>query len=69
MEAENPREWLRLLRERLGLTGEQLAGRLGISRQTIHRWESGAVPSLGHATQLAAMANTTVDEVAQIFGC
>lgn len=70
MKAQNPKEWLRLLRERLNLTAEQLAEQLGTSRQTIYRWESqGGQPTLAQAAKLAAMARTSVDEVAGIFGC
>ena len=68
MEAQNPKEWLRLLRERLNLTAAELATKLEISRMTIHRWESlDGKPSLTHASRLAKLAKTSVDEVAGIF--
>jgi len=68
MEAQNPKEWLRLLRERLNLTAAELATQLGISRMTVHRWETqDGKPSLAHATRLARLAKTSVDEVAGIF--
>ena len=71
MEAENPKEWLDLLRRRKDLTMETMAARLGISRMTLHRWEdpeSKYIPNLAHAATLAQWAGTTVDEVARIFG-
>jgi len=70
MEAATQREWLRLLRDRLGLTAQGLADRLGVSRMTIHRWETGRAnsrPNLDHARELAKLAETSVDEVARIF--
>lgn len=33
---------LRTLRERAGMTREELAGRLGIHRNTVYNWERGA---------------------------
>jgi transcriptional regulator with XRE-family HTH domain len=32
---------IRLLRERLGLTQEKLAARLGVAFPTVNRWENG----------------------------
>ena len=32
---------LKVLRERLGLSQQEMATRLGVSVQSIHRWESG----------------------------
>ena len=32
---------LRMLREKKGITVEQLAARLGVSYRTVYRWESG----------------------------
>lgn len=36
-------ELIRALRERLGLSQEKLAVRLGVSFQTVNRWEKGRV--------------------------
>ncbi len=71
MEPDNPREWLSLLRKKKKLTMEKLAIRLGVSRMTLHRWEdpeSKYIPNLVHASTLAKLAGTSVDEVARIFG-
>ena len=37
---------LLFLRRKKGLTQEQLAQTLGVSRQTVSKWESGQVPEL-----------------------
>lgn len=36
-------ELIRALRDRLGLSQEKLAARLGVSFQTVNRWEKGRV--------------------------
>ncbi|MEW6365196.1 MAG: helix-turn-helix transcriptional regulator [Acidobacteriota bacterium] len=36
-------EQIKLLRERLGLTQEQLAHELGVTFYSVNRWENGAV--------------------------
>lgn len=49
-------------RRRLGLSQEQLAERLGVSRQAVSKWETGeAVPELGKLAQLAAVFGVTAD--------
>ena len=42
-------EEVKALRERFGLSREDLASRLGISHMTVYRWETGKsrIPSLG----------------------
>jgi transcriptional regulator with XRE-family HTH domain len=48
-------EELRTRRAALGLSQAQLAGRLGISQQTVSRWESGsAIPGPRRIAELAA---------------
>ena len=43
------KEKVKIVREKLGLTQEQLASMLGLSFCTINRWENGrAKPSIGH---------------------
>lgn len=37
-----PPEIRRMLREKAGITQEEIAGALGVSRPAISRWESGA---------------------------
>lgn len=49
-------------RRRLGLSQEQLAERLGVSRQAVSKWETGeAAPELGKLAQLAAVFGVTAD--------
>ena len=44
------------LRKEKGMSQEQLAEQLGVSRQTISKWESGAVcPTLDRMQELAAL--------------
>ena len=47
-------ERVRENRKRLGLTQEELAGRLGVSPQTVSYWENGGYPDI---TMLPALAN------------
>lgn len=45
---------LRKLREKAGLTQEQLAERAGVKKLAVWRWETGArEPSWGHVVALA----------------
>lgn len=49
-------------RKKLGLSQEQLADRLNVTRQSVSKWESGAsVPELGKIIQLAEMFGVSVD--------
>lgn len=41
------KEIIRDRRQQLGLTLEELANRVGVSRATILRWETGAIKNLG----------------------
>lgn len=50
------------LRRREGLSQEQLADRLGVTRQSVSKWESGAaVPELGKLIALSEMFSVSVD--------
>lgn len=52
------------LRRLNDLTQEELAGRLGVSRQTVAKWESGeSVPDLVNAQALAALFGVTLDDL------
>lgn len=49
-------------RKKMGLSQEQLADRLGVTRQSVSKWESGAsVPELGKILQLSEMFGVSVD--------
>lgn len=53
----------------IGFTQEQLAEHVGVSRQTIAKWESGETsPDLEHAAALAEALNTTVDGLVNFDG-
>jgi transcriptional regulator with XRE-family HTH domain len=59
-----PRDRLRLAREDAGLTQQELANAIGVSRVTVVRWEGGRQePSLQQALWLADVLDTTVDEL------
>lgn len=49
-------------RKVLGLTQEQLAERLGVSRQTVAKWETGETsPDLANASVLAEVLDVSLD--------
>ena len=51
-------------REALGLTQQELAQRLFVSRQTVSRWESGSrCPDLIMAKKIAMVLNISLDEL------
>ncbi|MBR4548481.1 MAG: helix-turn-helix domain-containing protein [Oscillospiraceae bacterium] len=57
-------ENLILLRKRAELSQEALAEKVGVSRQTIAKWESGeSAPDIVHADQLAELFNVTLDDL------
>ena len=55
-------ERLMILRKQAGLSQEQLADRLGVTRQSVSKWEGGAaVPELGKLVALADLFGVTTD--------
>ena len=67
-------EKLQLLRSRNGMSQEELAGRLGISRQSVSKWESGqSVPDLKKLIILSDIYNVTSAGIISLgvlsFGC
>jgi len=57
---------LKVLRAVKGVTQEQLAEDLGVTRQTIHAVESGKYnPSIDLAFKLARYFDTTIEEIFQ----
>ena len=53
------------LRKRRGLSQEQLAEALGVSRQTVSKWERGAAsPELGKLRTMAELFGVSLDELA-----
>lgn len=54
-------ERIKTLRIKMGLTQQQLADEIGVSRQTVTRWENGwVVPTLFYAQKLADLFGLTV---------
>lgn len=52
------------LRKSSGLTQEEMAERLEVSRQTISNWETGsASPSLDKALELSELFSVSLDEL------
>jgi len=57
-------EKLRMLRKESGLTQEELADKLNVSRQAITKWESGdGTPDIDNLKQISILFNTTIDEL------
>lgn len=57
-------EKLQLLRKKNGYSQEQLADRIGISRQTIGKWENGqAIPELSGLIRLSELYGVTIDRI------
>ena len=53
------------LRRKQGLSQEQLAEKIGVSRQAISKWESGAsIPELEKLKALSECFHVTIDELA-----
>lgn len=51
-------------RKSLGLTQQELAGRLGVTNKAVSKWETGqGAPDVGTLTQLAGTLQVTVDEL------
>lgn len=54
-------------RKRAGLSQEELAGRLGVTRQAVSRWENGtALPTVDNMVELAKVFDLSVDELLQL---
>ncbi len=54
---------LQFLRRKHGITQEQLAAHLGVSRQTISKWESGQLPELGKLMELSDHFSCKLDDL------
>lgn len=60
----NLAENLRTLREKRGMTQEQLAERMEVSRQTVSKWESGgSYPEMEKLLALSELFHCTMDEL------
>lgn len=57
---------LRAQRLNKGLTQEEVANYLNLSRQTISKWEQGkSTPSIEDLTRLCGLYETTLDQITQ----
>lgn len=55
-------EQIKKLRQRDGLSQEELSNRLFISRQAISKWEKGeSIPDLDHIIQLSEIFDVSLD--------
>jgi AbrB family looped-hinge helix DNA binding protein len=55
---------IQILRKKLNLTQEALAEEVGVTRQTIAKWESGeSIPDLELAGKLAAALDVSLDDL------
>lgn len=51
-------------RKKSGLSQEDVAGKLGVSRQTISKWETGeTLPDIRQSKRLAVLYHITLDEL------
>lgn len=61
---QNLGQHIKLLRKEFGISQEDLAQEVGVSRQAISKWECDeAVPELNNLSLLATRFNVTVDEL------
>ena len=59
-------EQILALRTQMGLSQEDLAEQLGVSRQSVSKWETGqSVPDLDKLIKLADLFGVTLDELAR----
>ena len=63
-------EKLQLIRKSKGMTQEELAVRLDVSRQAVAKWESGLVyPDITNLIQISNLFNVTIDYLVRDQEC
>ena len=63
-------EKLQILRKSKGMTQEDLASALNVSRQAVAKWESGqGYPDIGNLISISSMFNVTVDYLVKDADC
>jgi transcriptional regulator with XRE-family HTH domain len=63
-------EKLQLLRKNMGLTQEELAEKIGVSRQAVAKWEAGQVyPDIFNLIQVSDLMNVSVDYLVKDQDC
>lgn len=61
---------LQILRKNKGLTQEELADKLNVSRAAVAKWEAGqSYPDIANLIQLSEMMNVTVDYLVKDQSC
>lgn len=57
-------EKLKTIRKQLGMSQEQLADKLGVSRQAITKWETNiGIPDIENLIAISKLFNMTIDEL------
>lgn len=60
---------LKIFRKQFGYTQEEIAEKLGVSRQAVAKWERGeTLPDIENCIKLADIYETTVDMLVRNFG-
>lgn len=54
-------EKIRKLRKKNGLSQEELADKLDVSRQAVSKWEKGVMPDINNMTKIATFFDCTID--------
>ena len=61
---------LQVLRKNKGLTQEELAEKLNVSRAAVAKWESGqSYPDISNLIQISDLMNVTVDYLVREQSC
>ena len=59
-------EKLKSIRKQAGMSQEQLAEKLGVSRQAVTKWETdGGIPDIDNLLAISALFSMSVDELLQ----
>ena len=57
-------EKLRSVRKQAGMSQEQLAGKLGVSRQAVTKWETDTgIPDIENIMAISALFDISIDEL------
>jgi len=57
-------EKLKSIRKRAGMSQEQLAEKIGVSRQAVTKWETDAgIPDIGNIMEISAIFDISIDEL------
>ena len=57
------------LRKKFGFSQEEVAEKIGVTRQTIAKWENGdSIPDVVHSNALAELFDITLDDLVNFKG-